>query len=339
MGNYNLKYNRAKQACGCIFTSAVLLIALSSCSAPNKGQETATQTPTFSLTVTAAPVETVTPTTAPTPVPTVTPEPTSVYTFIGQAYCNAKQSVNIRAEASSESVIKGAFPSGEAADVIEYSDKWAHLIFSGIEGYVSREYLLEIYPPSVEIPEGDWTSIVVNPTNKLPGGFEVAVADFKNGQVDKRILKVCEQMFADAKADGVDLKLVDGYRSNDRQNELYQEQVSRWTAKGYSRKDAEDNAATITARPGTSEHQTGLAMDIVTPSYTKMNKGFAKTAAYKWLDTHAYNYGFTLRYKDGKSSVTKVIYEPWHWRFVGIEAAAKMKISGEVLEEYFNVTN
>jgi D-alanyl-D-alanine carboxypeptidase len=157
--------------------------------------------------------------------------------------------------------------------------------------------------------------------------------------VDKRILDICKEMFADAKKDGVTLTLVDAYRSYNRQKELYEVKVSSYLNKGYSREPSEAKAATITARPGTSEHQTGLALDIVTPSYTKRNKGFANTDAYKWLDANAQDYGFTLRYKKDKVSITGVIYEPWHWRFVGVEAARAMKKSGQCHEEYLGLSN
>jgi D-alanyl-D-alanine carboxypeptidase len=146
-------------------------------------------------------------------------------------------------------------------------------------------------------------------------------------------------MFAAAKADGVKLQLVDAYRSYSRQKELFEAKVKSYLDKGYSRKDAEKKAATITARPNTSEHQTGLALDIVTPSYTKRDKGFAETDAFKWLNANAQDYGFTLRYKKDKVSITGVIYEPWHWRFVGTEAAKAMKKSGECLEEYLGAAD
>lgn len=190
--------------------------------------------------------------------------------------------------------------------------------------------------PDISVPSGEWTTLLVNPSHLLPEGFDVAVADFAGGQVDARILDICKQMFSDAKAAGITFILVDAYRSYDLQNELYQKKVDSYIEKGFSRADAEKEAATITARPNTSEHQTGLALDIVTSSYKVRDKGFSDTKAYQWLDENAHRYGFTLRYKQNKESFTKVIFEPWHWRFVGTEAAAAMKESGECLEEYLD---
>lgn len=186
----------------------------------------------------------------------------------------------------------------------------------------------------IEVPVGEWAAILVNPTHLLPDNFEVSLADFQGGQVDARIGEVSRRMFSDAQAEGISLVLVDAYRSYDRQNALYQKKVDSFLAKGYNREEAEKEAATITARPNTSEHQTGLALDIVTSSYKARDKGFAKTKAYQWLDANAHRYGFTLRYQENKQSITKVIFEPWHWRFVGVEAAAAMKDSGECYEEY-----
>ena len=155
--------------------------------------------------------------------------------------------------------------------------------------------------------------------------------------MDARILEIAQQMFADAKKAGADLMLVDAYRSEATQSEAFEKKVQQYIDKGYSREDAEIKASTITARPNTSEHQTGLTLDIVTPSRTRRNSGFADTDAFKWLDDNAHNYGFTLRYKKDKQDITKVIYEPWHWRFVGVAAADAMKVSGQCLEEYLGI--
>ena len=229
----------------------------------------------------------------------------------------------------------GKLPGGATADIFGYEDDWAHISYDNITGYVSLDYTIPRHQPDIDVPSGDWASILVNQKSLLPDGFSVEVAEFSGGQVDKRILEITKAMFADAKKDGITLKLVDAYRSYDLQKKLFEDKVASYTAKGYSLGDAETEAATITARPNTSEHQTGLALDIITPSYTKRDKGFANTDAFKWLNANAQDYGFTLRYKKGKQDLTGVIYEPWHWRFVGVKAARAMKKSGEVLEEYF----
>lgn len=326
--------------CCALAIVASLLIFSGACQAP-RGSMVPSPTdiqPTKSPAASVAPMTTPVPTTPPdeTPRPVMTPLPAPTTASIGKAVCTAKESVNIRDNTEKGASVLGALPAGETADVLAYEDGWAKIRFDGMEGYVNRDYLMSRHAPSVEVPSGDWASVVVNPSHPLPDGFEAAVTDFEGGQVDARILDICAAMFADAAEDGVKFKLVDAYRSFARQNELYEQKVQSYVAKGCSREEAETQAATITARPNTSEHQTGLALDIVTPSYTKRDKGFASTDAFKWLTANAQDYGFTLRYKQGKQELTGVIYEPWHWRFVGVEAARAMKLSAECLEEYDN---
>ena len=322
----------------CLFVLAAFILVAAACSAQNKEQ-------TPELTASSSPNLAVVPTASPAPVKTTepkstaTPEPSPAPSFAEQVVCTADEFVNIRETADKNAAVLGTLPAGEVAGMIAYADEWANIIYDGITGYVNSEYLMAMHQPRISVPMGDWALMLVNPSHYLPKGFEVSVADFEGGQVDARILKICEAMFADAKEDGVDFQLVDAYRSYDRQNKLYQDKVDSYIAKGYSREDAESKAAAITARPNTSEHQTGLALDIVTPSYTKRDKGFAKTDAFKWLNVNAHHYGFTLRYKNDKVSYTKVIFEPWHWRFVGVQAAADMKQSGECLEEYLKLTD
>lgn len=330
---------------GCLIAFALLFMLLGACgadndaAAPTPAEATPTATPMPSATSMSTPVPTTPPEVTPEPTlsPSPTPEPTQSVSYIGQAVCTAKESVNIREGAGTDSAVVGKLPAGGMADVISYEGGWANVSYGGVTGYVSLDYLVGRHTPDIEVPMGDWAMELVNPSHLLPDGFEVELADFEGGQVDARICDICEAMFADAASDGVDFKLVDAYRSYDRQNELYQKKVDSYIAKGYSRADAEVKAATITARPNTSEHQTGLALDIVTPSYTKRDKGFANTDAFQWLYANAQDYGFTMRYKQDKQEYTKVIYEPWHWRFVGVEAARAMKQSGECFEEYLGI--
>ena len=289
---------------------------------------------TASPAATSTPVPTTLPDVAAQPSPTPTATPAAVY--IGQAVCTAKEYVNIRAEANTEAEALGKLPAGETADVISADGDWARIVYEGVTGYVSRSYMMLLREPGIAVPAGDWALILVNQTSLLPEGFTVALADFEGGQIDARISDICAEMFADAKEDGITLKLVDAYRSYETQSAQYEKKVKSYTDKGYSREEAEVKAATITARPNTSEHQTGLALDIVTPSYTKRDKGFADTQAFKWLDANAANYGFIMRYAKDKQDITGVIYEPWHWRFVGAETAKMVKKGGMCLEEYFS---
>ena len=326
--------------------AALALCAMTLCACGSRNEPLAE-----SAAATVTPSVTATPVATPTPVPTTTPEltisttpaatPTPIPTvtpaaaYAGKVVCTAQNFVNIRAEASTNAEVLGQFPGGKTADLVTYDGDWAKINYGGMTGYVSRDYIMNMHGPSIAVPEGDWTQILVNQWSLLPDGFTVELADFEGGQVDARILDICIQMFADAKEDGVTFRLVDAYRSFETQSEAFEEKVQSYINQGYSRDEAEVKASTITARPNTSEHQTGLALDIVTPSHPKRNSGFADTEAFQWLSVNAENYGFTMRYAKDKTDLTGVIFEPWHWRFVGVEAARAVRQSGQCLEEYW----
>ena len=110
--------------------------------------------------------------------------------------------------------------------------------------------------------------------------------------------------------------------------------VQRLMAAGYDAEEADQKAATVVARPGTSEHELGLAVDIVDAGYQQLDEGQASTPVQQWLMAHCWEYGFILRYPDGKSDLTGIIYEPWHYRYVGVETAQALRESGQCLEEY-----
>ncbi|MCH4239424.1 MAG: M15 family metallopeptidase [Oscillospiraceae bacterium] len=169
----------------------------------------------------------------------------------------------------------------------------------------------------------DWHLMLINRQHKLPADFAVTLYRRGDGfRVDKRIEPQLEQMISAAQTAGIQLVLSSGYRSISEQQKLYH-------AESFA------PGAPVSVQPaGYSEHHTGLAVDIVTPSYRSLNAGFAGTAAAKWLSSNAWKYGFIQRYQKEKESVTGVIYEPWHYRYVGTEYAEKMQHSGMCLEEY-----
>lgn len=189
--------------------------------------------------------------------------------------------------------------------------------------------------PSSEPYEGDWNLILVNSENPLPSKFEVKTANIGNRPMDERIVEIVKQMVADAKADGVDLLICSSYRSVDRQIVLFNQEIQDFKNQGYNDEDAYTEASKWVAIPGTSEHHTGLALDIVTPTYQSLDFGFEETDAFKWLYSHCTNYGFILRYPKDKTDITKIVYEPWHYRYVGVEAAKYIHENNLCLEEYF----
>lgn len=177
--------------------------------------------------------------------------------------------------------------------------------------------------------------LLANAENPLPQDWSIQTEEVQNGyEMDKRAAPAMREMIQAAKEDGVELMLCSAYRSIEKQQQLFDRSQQAYMAQGMSEEKAYAKTATETAIPGTSEHQTGLAADIVTPTYQMLDAGFADTPAGQWLSEHATEYGFVLRYPQDKQEVTGIIYESWHYRFVGKTHAKLMKESGLCLEEY-----
>ncbi len=181
------------------------------------------------------------------------------------------------------------------------------------------------------------SSILLNGTHVLPDGYEPALAEAVKGSgkyLDYRVAPYYQAMYDKALEDGIELKPISGYRPYDLQTELFEDQIQlEIDENGLDRTKATVAAATEVMIPGGSEHNAGLAMDI-----GSISESFEDTDAFAWLSENAADYGFILRYpKDEKSrAITKVIYEPWHYRFVGVETAKEIKSKGVTLEEYLN---
>ena len=182
-----------------------------------------------------------------------------------------------------------------------------------------------------------WSLLLANTQNPLPDGYEppqLTTIDAAGRQVDSRIADALQQMIAAAQEDGAHLVVTSAYRSYERQEELFVSMIREYLAMGYS--NAEAYAATKRLRnvPGTSEHQTGLTVDIISQSYWQLDEGYAETYEAQWLKEHAAEYGFILRYPKDKTAITGTSFEPWHYRYVGVEDAQKIMAQGLCLEEY-----
>ena len=183
--------------------------------------------------------------------------------------------------------------------------------------------------------EAPWNLLLVNDWNPLPAGYDndVSFTTVSGGkQVDSRIIDAVNQMLNDASA--YDLAVVSAYRPQSEQETLYWRKVKQYTDKGYSDFDAQKVGGTVVKRPGFSEHNCGLAMDVGGSGDYTLEQSFANTAAYSWLIDHCADYGFILRFPQGKEDITGVIYEPWHYRYVGVEAAKYIMDNDLCLEEY-----
>jgi zinc D-Ala-D-Ala carboxypeptidase len=182
---------------------------------------------------------------------------------------------------------------------------------------------------------------LVNKQFSLPGGYTPqdltrpnVPFSFGNQEVDKSLLrreasKALEKMFANAQKNGIELLAVSGFRSYERQEVLFNAEVKRV---------GEEQAVQTVAIPGTSEHQTGLAMDISSQSVSlNLTETFGETKEGKWVRDNAHRFGFILRYPKGKETITGYQYEPWHFRFVGEKSALTIYEKKLTLEEYFNI--
>lgn len=183
--------------------------------------------------------------------------------------------------------------------------------------------------------DDEWLLRLVNHTHPLPENFSVETGTLPNGkQFDARAIGQLQQMLADGNATGLQLMVCSAYRSVERQDELFEEMKRDYMAQGMSEQEAYDKTATIRTPHGCSEHSSGLAADIVAVDYQMLDDGYAETPEAQWLLEHAADYGFILRYPKEKEEITGIIWEPWHFRYVGVENAAKIKESGLCLEEY-----
>lgn len=154
---------------------------------------------------------------------------------------------------------------------------------------------------------------------------------------DVRAADALEKMLSDCRAEGLSPIICSAYRSESLQEQLFSNKVAYYTNMGYNYEKASDLAKTSVAYPGTSEHQLGLAADIVSVNYQVLDEGQLKTAEQQWLMKNCWKYGFILRYPTGKQDITGVIFEPWHYRYVGVEAAKEITEKGITLEEYLGL--
>lgn len=185
------------------------------------------------------------------------------------------------------------------------------------------------------VSQEDWQLLLVNAWHKLPEDYHVELKTLANGlQVDARIYDDLNAMLTNCREAGLEPIVCSAYRTEDTQTRLYRNKVSRLLSAGWSRDTVEQEAARWVAPPGTSEHQTGLALDIVSADYQLLDEQQAQTPEQQWLMAHCWEYGFVLRYPTDKCAVTGIGYEPWHYRYVGKEAAREMQQKGLCLEEY-----
>ena len=184
-------------------------------------------------------------------------------------------------------------------------------------------------------PEADnpWALYVVSEKHPLPDDFKVYPKKIQGDyEMDYRAANYFIDMVNAAADDGIEIKVVSALRTIEYQKNLLDREIASFKEQGYSDEEAYKKAVEGVALPGASEHNAGLAMDIVSAS-----SDFINTKEYKWLCENAHNYGFILRYPEDKTAITGMNFEPWHWRYVGTQAAKEMKEKNQCLEEYLGL--
>lgn len=192
-------------------------------------------------------------------------------------------------------------------------------------------------PPVEDIIEYDneWAFYLINPENRLPDDFTVELVNIGGRfDLDVRVAEYALRMIADAKDDGLELIVAGAYRSIQRQRELFESRVNALKQAGHSADEAHRLTALEYALPGASEHNAGLAIDILSNSHPNPTRAFDQSAEFEWLINNCFKYGFILRYPDEKTHITGIMYEPWHYRFVGVQRAHEIHESGLTLEEF-----
>lgn len=235
---------------------------------------------------------------------------------------------------------RAVVPSASAASAISMSaQSIADSTVSSAENTAAPANALGLTADEARAMLADPLMVLVNHTSKMPDDYTFDTKECGSATAVNKTLQTvaCDaflSMQKAAAADGVTVWMQSGYRSVKYQTSLYERKTKYYLDKGYDNATAKEKAAAVVNPPGYSEHNCGLAADLNSPEHTGLDEGFEKTAAFRWLCEHAGDYGFILRYPKDAEDKTEIIYEPWHWRYVGAENAAKINASGLCFEEY-----
>ena len=235
---------------------------------------------------------------------------------------------------------RAVVPSASAASAISMpAQSIADPTVSSAENTAAPANTLGLTADEARAMLADPLMVLVNHTSKMPDDYTFDTKECGSATAVNKTLQTvaCDaflSMQKAAAADGVTVWMQSGYRSVKYQTSLYERKTKYYLDKGYDNATAKEKAAAVVNPPGYSEHNCGLAADLNSPEHTGLDEGFEKTAAFRWLCEHAGDYGFILRYPKDAEDKTEIIYEPWHWRYVGVENAAKINASGLCFEDY-----
>lgn len=224
------------------------------------------------------------------------------------------------------------YDSASLADILEERD------LTEAENFLLNENAMEAdieSPENIEFSADDWRLILINKQHPVPEDYEYVLGTIKgNMKCDARIIDELLLMMQKAQDEGIELVIISPHRDFAHQEFLFNRKINAYMRQGLSYLEAYKRSATTVNVPGTSEHQVGLAIDITSREYRNLDIGFADTKAGEWLARHSYEYGFILRYPLGKEYITGIQFEPWHFRYVGKEAAKVIYEEQLTLEEF-----
>lgn len=190
---------------------------------------------------------------------------------------------------------------------------------------------------SEELP---WNLVLVNSSHPMKEGYVPELTEIQPGySVDTRIANAVRKMLSDAEEEGLNLEICSAYRSVERQKQVFGSSMKERVKEGMDYWEAYEETTLNVALPGTSEHALGLALDLISNEYSELDEKQQDTAEAKWLKENCHKYGFIMRYPPEKTHITGITYEPWHYRYVGEEPAAKIMEQGITLEEYLQQYN
>ncbi len=200
------------------------------------------------------------------------------------------------------------------------------------EEVTAEPVIWDNYNPVKILASDNWALTLINknyPLDKNYSPSTAVVIEGSNVTADIRVAESYRQMYNAALTEDVILTPYSGYCGYQRQKTIYENKVQAFILQGLSEDEAKKNAEKRVEPAGCSENGAGLSVDVLSAS-----AGFASTNEYKWLVANAHNYGFVLRYPEDKTEITGMIYQPWHWRYVGVEVATEMKENNLCLEEF-----
>lgn len=220
-----------------------------------------------------------------------------------------------------------------SAEILEQNED----ILNALE---QQESVVDVASGEVTFSADDWKLVLINKQHPIPDYYQVSLGTIKtvkgNEKCDERIIEDLLRMLQASQADGVNLAVSSPYRDYSWQTHLFNNKINAYMSRGLSYMEAYSVSSQTVTVPGASEHEIGLALDIAADDFPDLVEGFADTDEGKWLAEHSYEYGFILRYPKGKEYITGIVYEPWHFRYVGREAAAVIYEEQLTLEEFWD---